>query len=443
MWVDEGMTACRDAWPIKSLLGFILHREMNQILYYLMVHAWTSIAGASVVMLRLPSVLFDIAAVPLIYVLGTELGDRRAGLIGALMLTLNASAIEYAQTARAYAMLVSLTILAAVFFVRSIKHPSRRNLAGYIMSGGCAVYAHMFGIFALPAQALFLLWYRPDWNTAKRVGLSIIAVGMLSLPAFFFGIRGYHGNIAWVPKLSVSSVVSLFGFFSGAFDQSSVGLSLALSAVYLTGIALAMVRLPRANRAARAFLLCSILVPVGLAIVISFFRAIFLARYLIFGLPFYVLLAALGMARLKSGFAPAMLLLVSIVSAAQVEAYYRAPGLQDWRGATGFIATHSRPSDTWIVYPDSCICLFSYYGSRIPGFYPKAFTRKEGQKNVNEMVKKLAGIGAGPHPGRVWLTFPVSDQLDLPALHATFPADQIIDETGFSGLRVVLFDPVQ
>jgi mannosyltransferase len=441
LWVDEGMTACRNMWPISHLLPFILHREMNMFLYYMMVHVWTSIAGANEFMLRLPSVLFDTATVPIIYALGVALGERRAGLFAAMMLTLNASAIEYAQTARSYAMLAMLTILGAVFFIRSMRNPTTRNLAGYIISATCAVYAQLFGIFALPAQALFLLWYRPEWKIAKRLGLSIVAVGILSLPAFYFGITGYHGNIAWVPKLTIGSIPSLFGFFSGAFDQRATVTAVALSALYLAGVGIAIIFAPHENRTAPTCLLLSILAPIGLAAVISLFRSIFLARYLLAGLPFYALLAALGFTRLKPTFAAAMLLMVAIVSGAGIYSYYDAPPMQDWRGATKFIATHSKASDGWIIYPDSCGCLFSFYSPRYPAAYPMVFGQREGDRNVDLLVQRLSGIGTHHHGRRVWLTYPLNDQPDLKALRTTFPSGQITNESGFAGIGVVLFEP--
>jgi mannosyltransferase len=441
LWVDEGMTACRTVWSMSYLFPFILHREMNMFLYYLMVHVWTSIAGTNEIMLRLPSVLFDTASVPIIYTLGIALGERRAGLFAAMMLALNASAIEYAQTARSYAMLAMLTILAAGFFIRSMRNPSTRNLAGYIISATCAVYAQLFGIFALPAQALFLLCYRPEWKIAKRVGLSIIVIGILSAPAFYFGITGYHGNIAWVPKLTFASIPSLFGFFSGAFDQRATAISFALSALYLVGVSVAMIFPPRENRTALTFLLFSILAPIGLAVVISLFRSIFLARYLLAGLPFYALLAALGFTRLKPKLASAMLLLVAIVSGAGVYSYYDAPPAQDWRGATEFLATHSKASDGWIIYPDSCGCLFDYYGARYPASYPMVFGQLEDDRNVDLLVQRLSGVGTHHHGRRVWLTYPLNDQLDLASLRTTFPTSRITDEHGFPGIGIALFEP--
>ena len=61
-----------------------------------------------------------------------ELWDRRAGLTAALMVTVNATSIEYAQTARSYAMYLALATLSSVFFIRSLKRDSEVGSAGIL-----------------------------------------------------------------------------------------------------------------------------------------------------------------------------------------------------------------------------------------------------------------------------------------------------------------------
>ena len=440
LWMDEGMTVCRVGHSLRQLWSIVLHAEMNMCAYYLMMHAWTAFAGTGEFALRLPSVIFDTATVPLVYLLGKEFGDRRAGLIAALMLGLNASSIEYAQTARSYAMLVALSTPAWIFFVRGMRHPSAGNFAGYIICGASAMYAHLFAVFAIPAQALILLWMRPPAVTIRRMILSLVAVGVLGLPALYFGITGYHGNIAWVPSLSVASVLRLFAFFSGAFEGQGVALAVMLTALYAAGIVLAILAAPRERRTAPAFLLIAILSPLVIVVAISMFRSIFMLRYLLAGLPLYILLAAMGFSQLKARCAIAMISAAALLSVGGVWTYYRAPGIQDWRGVTAFIADDSRPSDLWIMYPDSSGCLFNYYHSRYDKTFPWDFLQKESDKNIDPVVRRLSGITKDGHGRRVWLTYPLADPLDISSLRPAFAVGKIV-ESGFPGVRVVLFEP--
>src|SRR5579871_4095684 len=117
-WLDEATTAQRVTLPLNALLNVIASGRTNMSVYYLVLHGWTSLAGSSEFAVRLPSALFDAATVPLVYVFGTEVWNRRVGLVAALLLSVNATSIRYAQTARSYSMYVMLATLAAIFFIR-------------------------------------------------------------------------------------------------------------------------------------------------------------------------------------------------------------------------------------------------------------------------------------------------------------------------------------
>ena len=199
LWLDEAFTASRVTLPLGELLKVIVNGRMNMSLYYLMVAGWASAVGSSEFMLRLPSAVFGTATVPLVYVLGTELWDRRTGLMAAMLVTVNATSIQYSQTARSYTMFVAFATLASIFFIRSTKRDaSSRRLAGYVVSGTFTVYSHLFGIFALPSQWLSLFFFRPDRKMAIRLTVCIVTIGLLSVPAFFFSISSHDWNLDWI-----------------------------------------------------------------------------------------------------------------------------------------------------------------------------------------------------------------------------------------------------
>jgi len=157
-WLDEGGTAHRVAMPLVPLIASAL----NMYLYFVVVHGWQLVAGASEFMLRFPSAIFATAAVPLIYALGVELGVPNAGLMGALFVTVNATCIQYAQTARSYALLVLLVLLSSLLFLRSIRRASFGNCAAYVITGVSGVYTHLFAIFTPVSQLPSLFIFRPE-----------------------------------------------------------------------------------------------------------------------------------------------------------------------------------------------------------------------------------------------------------------------------------------
>jgi mannosyltransferase len=230
LWYDESLTEYRVTLPFVSLVKVLAHGQMNMGLYYLLLHGWTSFAGSSEFMLRLPSAIFAVATVPLVYALGVELRDRRTGLLAALLVTVNATCIRYAQNARSYSLMIALCTLAAFFYVRGVKRGGPASLLGYVVSATGSVYAHLFGVMALPAQWLSLFLFRPDKKTRIILTACIFTIGLLVVPAFFFAITGDHGNDSWVHRTSPAMVAHLPFLFAGEFDGRLSKLALLFTA---------------------------------------------------------------------------------------------------------------------------------------------------------------------------------------------------------------------
>jgi len=97
----------------------------------------------------------------------------------------------------------------------------------------------------LPAQWLSPFLFRSDKKTKILTTACLFTIGLLAVPAFFFAITGDHGNDAWVHTASPGMVANLQFFFAGAFDGQPSKLAQLYTALYLTGIAPAVVTAPR------------------------------------------------------------------------------------------------------------------------------------------------------------------------------------------------------
>jgi mannosyltransferase len=440
LWLDEAYTAHRVTMPLGELLKVIVNDRMNMSLYYLMLWGWVSVVGASEFMLRLPSVVFDTITIPLLYVLGAELWDRRTGLMAAMLVTVNATMIQYAQTARSYTMFVALATLASIFFIRSIKRDAAsRSLAGYVVSGTVTVYSHLFGIFALPAQWLSLFIFRPDRKVAIRLTVCIVIIGILSVPAFFLSISSHHWSLDWIQRTSIYSLRELLLSYAGAFDGLPTSLTMILTGSYLVGVILAVASAQTNDWPALGYLLLSILVPVALTIVVSIFKPMFVYRYLLPGLPLFALLAAAGFQRLKPAFA--IVMAICALSLAQDYAYYRAPSIQDWRGVVEFVTAHSQPGDILVVYDDPAP--IEYYVARYNRgkesplqFYAGGVTRTQHAVKVPQAY--LAGAGDGANH-RVWFTFLVGEAWEH-LLSMSHRHSRVTEQPDFDGVRLYLLE---
>jgi mannosyltransferase len=191
LWYDE-LWAVRIARMepleiVRASLG-----DNNPPLYYLGLHYWMLLVGQSEVAIRLPSAIASALAVPLIYGIGTLLFSRAAGLMAALLLSLSAYHVRYAQEARAYTLLVFLALASFYFMVRLLKDGNRSWLVttGYVVSTTLLMYTHVYGILLVAAQGVYLLatrqalrkWLLPAGLVAVLYGPGVawLAVKLLS-----------------------------------------------------------------------------------------------------------------------------------------------------------------------------------------------------------------------------------------------------------------------
>jgi hypothetical protein len=218
-WLDEcfSVEVARLSWHDFAFL--LWRREANMALYYLLLRGWLSF-GSTPYFIRSLSVIFSLAAVPAIFWLGSELFDRRVGLIAAALLSVNAYHIRYAQEARSYSLFCLLAILSSGFLVATLRRDSRRSWIGYVVSSVLAVYAHLYALLLIGAQ----------WLAVRRQGAahilrrSWIWIAAVTLPLVIFAAKTGAGPL--LPRslgLRQASLRQWWHGFSSALCRSLRG----------------------------------------------------------------------------------------------------------------------------------------------------------------------------------------------------------------------------
>ena len=131
--------------------------DVHPPFYYFVLHYWIAYLGASELAVKLLSVAFGLLSIIVMYTLGRELFDERAGLIGAFILALSAFNIRYSQETRMYGLLVLLALLSMYFFIRLSRRSTPITWAGYVISTTLLLYTHVYGLFLLIAQNLYVV----------------------------------------------------------------------------------------------------------------------------------------------------------------------------------------------------------------------------------------------------------------------------------------------
>jgi len=176
---DEIVTASRvlraDFWHAMEAVGF---SESAPPLYYVLAWVWTQLTGTGEFGLRSLSAVAGVATVPVAYLLGTELRERRTGVVAAALVAVNPMLLWYSQEARGYSLMVLLTAVAALYFVRSLDQGRRRDFTGWGVASALALATHYFAIFPIVLEGAWLLWRR---GRASLAGLWIVLLAGLAL----------------------------------------------------------------------------------------------------------------------------------------------------------------------------------------------------------------------------------------------------------------------
>ncbi len=130
MWLDETFSVWLAGHSVGEMLGWLVRIDQHPPLYYLLLHGWLALGGDAPYHVRLLSVLFGAAAIPVIYLIGVRISGVVMGLAAALLLALSPFHIYYAQEARMYTLLTFNAAVAIYALVRLLTDPRAVNPIG-------------------------------------------------------------------------------------------------------------------------------------------------------------------------------------------------------------------------------------------------------------------------------------------------------------------------
>jgi uncharacterized membrane protein len=218
LWYDEAFAVLYAEKPVNQIVyGTISPIEsaaaadVHPLLYYLGLHAWIRLAGQSPAAVRLPSVLFGVATVWLIGLLGQATGGRRMGNTAMLLAAVAPFPVAYSQEARMYSLL-ALCVVGAVYCAWRARE-NRTWWAGYTVCSVLALYSHNLGALTMLALTLLLLaelvharnLVRLRWFLAAN--LAILALFSPWLLLVLPGQIGFVQQAYWVPRPGLTELV--------------------------------------------------------------------------------------------------------------------------------------------------------------------------------------------------------------------------------------------
>lgn len=113
-------------------------------LYSLLAKLGISVLGEKEWSARLPALVAGTATVPLLYIMGERLLNRRAGTIAALLMSFNMWHVFYSTDARGYSLMVMLSLASWFYFLLMARSLTLVRAIAYVAVTAAALYTHLY-----------------------------------------------------------------------------------------------------------------------------------------------------------------------------------------------------------------------------------------------------------------------------------------------------------
>jgi 4-amino-4-deoxy-L-arabinose transferase-like glycosyltransferase len=455
LWLDESLSLVFASVSLKDSIEAILADGVHPPLYYLVLRLFLYM-GQSEEIARLPSAIFGILTIPPVYEIGRLCFDQKVGLVSALLLSLSPFHVWFSQDARMYAMAAFLTLASVYFFLRLLQGSNWRWWIGFVICTALGYYTHYFTFFiALGEFTYLLITFRTHYKLFRKWTLAQAVAFLPLIPwlvAIFTREMSSFG-IGWVPRPEwldlLKTLWNLSLGYTGAFTPSIILSLLPFLLALLCGIWVgdsgSKVLHPR------LFLHLWFWLPMIATFLLSLRRPIYIDRLFIMILPAYITLLAWGTMGLKAPWARwtlgAGLVIAMTVGLSRIYFDARIYTKEDWRSAGRHVQSHSQPCDIIVLRNFQDLIPFNYY-------YQGEVQRVSITLNMittplEELVEghcRLWMVYRHAHESSHFLAwsqpFDLDSQEGVSQVKGWLKDHQgdILEEEGFSGVQVILYD---
>ncbi|MGA7397823.1 MAG: glycosyltransferase family 39 protein [Solirubrobacterales bacterium] len=178
--------------------------EISPPLYFILAWLATKL-GSAPELIRLPSIVFGLASLPLYYLLGKRLFSRQAGILATTIAALSPMLVYLAGYGRSYSVMFFFLALSTLALLYAMEGGRNRWWVVYAVASAGVMYSHYTGAFVLIVQLVWLLAY----SKADRVKAVLANAGAALL--FLPWIPGYLAD-ASSPTTTILEALQGYGF---------------------------------------------------------------------------------------------------------------------------------------------------------------------------------------------------------------------------------------
>ncbi len=466
LWFDEICSWHTGAYSsLHDVVFADRYWNMYPPAYGLITHFVITVAGDSEWVLRAPSALAGVLAIPLMFLVGLRLFGAVEGLIAAGFSAFLVFPVYYGQEARPYALLFLATlaaVLAWTYVIGAWKEsqpaPGWAIVLYFIAATSCN-YLHYFGLLFtfFTGAVTFLILSRSPGYLLQALGLYVLlAVGFAPwLPSMWQHLRN-ESTGPQNPPVDANVFRAFYDWLAAAFDHGQLGttvsnvitcIALLLLAWLLVNTIAPLFRSATSTEAKRATVqnallpMAWLLLPFLFAYTKSVYSAsIFTHRNLIVSLPAIYLLMARALTSLpiptRAKTAVGTIAVIAAFLRLATSEYYSAPHKDQFREAVSYMVQHEGqyPGATLIVLSHQPFT-YDYYLQRLGSSLKPALVAGRGD-SINQ-VENLLDERTPPY---VWYlcTDPYPENAFVDYLNRRF---HVVDVRRFLRVDVFLLAP--
>ncbi len=171
LWYDELVTLTDSVRAPFVVLLTQFPSNNNHVLYSVLARAAILVFGDHPWSLRLPAVVFGIASLPMLYVLGARVTSRLEAIGAAILLAVSYHHVWFSQNARGYTILLFCAVLTTYLLLAGLRENKRSAYVQYGVVAALSAYTHLTMVLFVVGQAVVVgahLLARAQWRFKPR-----------------------------------------------------------------------------------------------------------------------------------------------------------------------------------------------------------------------------------------------------------------------------------
>lgn len=367
--LDEAQSIWVSSKSMQTVMS-ITASDVHVPLYGTLLHFWMQIFGNSIIAARTLSMLFFLLTLPVMYQFVKEASNKQIALLTLTLFTLSPFIMWYTSEARMYTLFTLITSLNHLFFLRMIKSEASTGKLGYFATLVLGFYTHYFFIFLVATQGIYTLAQfflkqreHKSQQFVKKTLAVIFAAFLFFLP--WVGLLLATGTAANTqplipPPTSFNIIQTFVNFIFGFQTQGIQAILVSLWPLSVMTLFFIFTKRQRTPISGIGYIVLASFLPIVLVFIVSFFRPIFLSRYLIVVTPTLFLLLAWAMTQYSKKISNTVITVVLFAMLGLM--FYQTtsaatPVRENYQGATDYLEKNATPRDIiavtapFTVYP--------------------------------------------------------------------------------------------